>query len=94
MKRTIEGNQRCWHQKLKIALWVYRIKLKRAIGNSPFMLVYGREARIPISLEFTTLEMAHELELIENDVMSIRNAKLMDLEEKINQATQTLEAHQ
>lgn len=67
---------------------------KRAIGNSPFMLVNGREARIPISLEFPTLELAHQLELIENDAMSIRMTYLMELEEKRNQAAKTLEIHQ
>ena len=38
------------------------------------MLVYGKEARLPISLEFPTLELAHQLELIEDDTMSIRIA--------------------
>lgn len=59
MKRTIEDNQRCWHKKLKTTLWANRIMPKRSIGNSPFVLVYGREARLPISLEFSSLELAH-----------------------------------
>ena len=50
------------------------------------MLVYGREARLPISLEFPALELSHQLELIEDDIMSIRIAELMELEEKRNQA--------
>ena len=52
MKRTIEDNQRVWHSKLRTALWVDKITPKREIGNSPFMLLYGREYRLPISLEF------------------------------------------
>ena len=66
---------------VKIALWDNKITPKRAISNSPFMLVYGREARLPISLEFPTLELAHQLELIEDDAMSIRIAELMELED-------------
>ena len=71
-KRIIEDNQICWHQKLKIALWTDRITPKRAIGNYFFMLVYGREARLPISLEFIALELAHQLKLDGNDAMTVR----------------------
>lgn len=46
------------------------------------MLVYDREARLPISLEFPSLELAHQLELIEDDTMTVRMEKLMELEEK------------
>ena len=59
IKRTIEDNQRCWHQKLKTTLWDDRIKPTREIENSPFMLVYGREERLPNLLEFPSLELAH-----------------------------------
>lgn len=58
------------------------------------MLVYGKEARLHISLEFPTLELAYQLKLIEDDVMSIRMEELMEKEEKRHQAIQTLEAHQ
>jgi hypothetical protein len=94
MKRIIEDNQRSWHKKLRTALWVDRITPKRSIGNSPFILVYGREERLPISLEFSSLELAHQLELIEDDAMTVRMAELMELKEKKGQAMQILEAHQ
>ena len=48
------------------------------------MLVYGREARLHVSLEFHALELARQLELIEDDLMSIRIVELMELEEKRN----------
>lgn len=86
MRRIIEDNQRTWHKKLKTTLWVDRITPKREIGNSPFMLIYGREARLPNSLEFPSLELVHQLELIEDNAMALRMTKLMELEEKINQA--------
>lgn len=46
------------------------------------MLVYGREARVPISLEFPSLELAHKLKLIEDDAMIVRMTELTELEEK------------
>ena len=93
MKRTIEGNQRAWHKKLRTTLWADRITPKRSVGNSPFVLVYGREAGLPISLKFPSLELAHQLELIEDSAMSVRMAELIKLEEKRNKAVQTLEIH-
>jgi hypothetical protein len=93
MKRTIEDNQRAWHKKLRIALWDDWIMPKRSIGNSLFVLIYGREARLPISLEFPSLELAHQLELIENDAMTVRMTELMELEEKRDKAIQALEVH-
>lgn len=58
IKRTMDENQRSWHVKLKTALWADRITPKRAIGNSPSILVYGREARLPLSLELPSLELS------------------------------------
>ena len=72
MKKIAEDNKRCWHAKLKIALWADRVTPKRKIGSSSFMLVYGWEARLPISLEFPSLELAHQLELAKNDAMIVR----------------------
>ena len=58
------------------------------------MLVYGSKARLPISLEFLSLELAHRLKLIEDDSMSVRMENLMELEEKRGQAIHALEIHQ
>lgn len=44
--------------------------------------MYGREAILHISLDFLALELAHQLELIGNDVMSIRMEYLIELKEK------------
>ena len=41
IKKLLEENKRDWHTNLKYALWDDRISTKRAIGMSPFQLVYG-----------------------------------------------------
>ena len=94
IKRTMETNKRTWHTQLKTALWEDRITPKRAIGNSPFVLVYGREEKLPLSLELPSLELAHQLEVIESDPLTIRFAELMELEEVRDKAMKTLEQHQ
>ena len=58
------------------------------------MLVYGREAWLPISFEFPSLELSHQLELSKDSAMVVRMVELMELEEKRNQALHTLDVHQ
>lgn len=58
------------------------------------MLLYGREERLPISLEFLSLELAHQLEIIEDSDMTIKMEEFIELEEKRHQAMQILETHQ
>ena len=42
-------------------LWVYRTAVKTSIGFTPFQLVYGLEAMLPIECEIPSLQMAIEL---------------------------------
>jgi hypothetical protein len=55
LKKTIDKNQRNWHLKLTDALWESRMTPKDNTGMSPYTLVYGKEAKIPISLELNAL---------------------------------------
>ena len=50
INKLLEDNKRSWHTKLKYALWADIISTKRAIGMSPFQLVYGTEVIFPASL--------------------------------------------
>ena len=44
-----------WEQKLSLALWAYRIAYKIAVGATPFELVYGLNAILPIEFLVPTL---------------------------------------
>ena len=44
-----------WEQKLSSALWAYRIAYKTAVGATPFELVYGLNAILPIEFLVPTL---------------------------------------
>jgi len=50
LKKTIDKNQRNWKLKLTDALWASRMTPKNIIGMSLYTLVYGKEAKITISL--------------------------------------------
>lgn len=62
MKKLVLENQRHWHKKLHEALWVDRITPKRAIGISPFELVYGTEPSLPIPLELSVCKLQQVIE--------------------------------
>ena len=46
---------------LFLTLWVYRTSVKNATGFTPFQLVYGLEATLPIKCEIPSLKLAVEL---------------------------------
>jgi hypothetical protein len=52
LRKTLQENNKSWHNRLVFALWADRITTKRAIGMSPYQLVYGTEAIFPLSLGF------------------------------------------
>lgn len=95
IERTMEDNQRTWNIKLEYVLWADRVTPKKSIGNSPYMLVYGKEARLPLSVELLALDIIHQLEMLEEqDPMSIRYVELMELKESRDKAMKVLEYHQ
>jgi hypothetical protein len=55
LKKTIDKNQRNWHLKLIDAFWASRMTMKDNTGMSPYKLFYGKEVKMPISLELNSL---------------------------------------
>jgi hypothetical protein len=50
IKKKIEEKPRRWHEVLHEALWAYRTAKHGAIKVTPFELVYGEEAMLPIEI--------------------------------------------
>jgi transposase InsO family protein len=50
LKKTVGDNKRSWDNKIKFALWVDRITKKSSTSKSPFGLVYGLDATLPVHL--------------------------------------------
>jgi hypothetical protein len=55
LKNTIIVNQRNWLVKLIDALWDSRLSTKGSTGLSPYILVYGKEAKMHNHLELNSL---------------------------------------
>ena len=49
-----------WSEKLPFALWAYHTSFQTSIGDTPYSLVYGMEAVLPIEIEMGFLREALE----------------------------------
>ncbi|EOY32243.1 RNA-directed DNA polymerase (Reverse transcriptase), Ribonuclease H [Theobroma cacao] len=54
-----------WHEKLPFALHAYRTTVRTSTGATPFSLVYGMEAVLPIEVEIPSLRVLKEVQLEE-----------------------------
>jgi hypothetical protein len=60
IKKKIEEKPRRWHEVLSEALWAYRVSKQGAIMVTPFELVYGMEAVIPVELSIHAYRVVHQ----------------------------------
>jgi len=56
----LEANKKNWHRKLVNALWANKLSSKKAIGMSPFELVYGTDTVFPTSLAALNMRLLEE----------------------------------
>jgi hypothetical protein len=86
-------NKTSWHLQIFSALWAYCTSVKTATGFTPFQLVYGIEAVLPIECEIPSLKLKVEL-LPHTFVEEERFLYLTKLDETRRDATLINEAHQ
>ena len=61
LQRMIGVCKRNWHLILYSTLWVYQTSVRKTTGFSPFQLVYGLEAILPIQCEIPLLKLTIDL---------------------------------
>ena len=71
-----------WHEKLPFALHAYRTSVRTSIGATPFSLVYGMKAVLPIEVEISSLKVLMEAKLEEAEWVQARYEQLNLIEEK------------
>lgn len=92
LQRMIGVHKRRWHLILYSALWSYRTSVKNATGFTPFQLVYGLEAVLPIQCEISSLKLAIDL-LPGTSEEEARFLELIQLDETRRDAALANEAH-
>jgi hypothetical protein len=60
IKKKIEDNHRRWHEVLSEALWAHRISRHGATKITPFELVYGQEAVLPVEVNLDAYRLAKQ----------------------------------
>ena len=61
-----------WHEKLPFALHAYRTGVRTSTGATPYSLVYGMEAVLPIEVEIPSLRILKEVKLEEAEWVQAR----------------------
>jgi hypothetical protein len=82
LRKPVADNQRNWHYLLHNALWVDRVTPKEAIGNSPYFLVYRKEAILPNGLCLPSLQLTQESGKHPSSTLQQRINTLLMLEEE------------
>ncbi|GMP48863.1 hypothetical protein CsSME_00016061 [Camellia sinensis var. sinensis] len=78
-----------WSEQLIVALWAYRTSKRKPTQATPYSLVYGSEAVLPIELETPSARMA----LASGMVLEPRTTRLEALEEKHDRVAKVMERY-
>ncbi|KAA0034814.1 ty3-gypsy retrotransposon protein [Cucumis melo var. makuwa] len=94
LKKVVSKTKRDWQEKIGEALWAYRTTHRTPTGVTPYSLVYGVEAVLPLEREIPSLRMAIQEGLTTEDNARLRLQELEALDEKRLEAQQALECYQ
>ncbi|XP_070009026.1 uncharacterized protein [Nicotiana sylvestris] len=77
----VEGSWQ-WHEKLPFALLGYRTIVRTSLGATPYLLVYGTEAVIPVEIEISSLQIAVEAKIDDDEWVKTCLEQLSLIDEK------------
>ena len=93
LKKTVHRHRRDWHDRLFEALWAYRVTVRTPTQATPYSLVYGCEAVLPLEIQLPSLRVALRNGLTQDEQIRLRFQELDSLEEERLHAVQDLELY-
>ncbi|KAL0451208.1 UNVERIFIED_CONTAM: hypothetical protein Slati_1098900 [Sesamum latifolium] len=94
LKKVVAKSKRDWHERIGEALWAYRITVGTLTQSTPYVLVYGVEAVLPLEQQILSLRIAIQEGLTEEENARLRLKELEALDEKRLEAQQRLDCYQ
>ena len=88
LKKFVSKSQRDWNDKLGECLWAYRTTVRTPTKATPFSLVYGCEAVLPLEIQIPSLRVALTAEMTTEEKHRQRLQELEALDDKRLQAQQ------
>ncbi|KAL0449507.1 UNVERIFIED_CONTAM: hypothetical protein Slati_1507100 [Sesamum latifolium] len=94
LKEVVAKSKKDWHERIEEALWAYRTTYRTPTQATPYALVYGVEAVVPLEQQIPSLRIAIQEGLTQEENARLRLEELEALDEKKLKAQQRLECYQ
>ncbi|KAL0416098.1 UNVERIFIED_CONTAM: hypothetical protein Slati_3441700 [Sesamum latifolium] len=94
LKKVVTKSKRDWHERIGEALWAYRTTVRTPTQSTPYALVYGVEAVLPLEQQIPSLRIAIQEGFTEEENARIQLEELKAIDEKRLEAKQRLECYQ
>jgi hypothetical protein len=91
IKKRIKDNPRRWHEKLSEAMWAQRTSRHKATKVTPFELVYGQEAVLPMEIGLQSLRVIGQGSLLAKEYHELLMDKIDDVPESQFKALEDIE---
>jgi hypothetical protein len=91
IKKMIKYNLRWWHENLSEALWAHRTSRHKAMKVTPFELVYGQEAVLPMEIGLQSLRVIGQGSLSAKEYHELMMDKIDDVPESQFKALEEIE---
>lgn len=79
MGKMMKTHEKSWDLVVSWALWAYRVAEKEGTQFSPYHLIYGKEALLPLEVEIPALQML--MKLSESPNLATYDNRLPDMQE-------------
>ncbi|KAJ4810030.1 hypothetical protein LUZ62_022596 [Rhynchospora pubera] len=93
LRKMVGKNHRDWHEKLQEALWAYRTTYRTPTEATPYSLVFGAEAILPLEIEIPSLRVAMHAKMPLSEHAQLRLDELDAMDETRLAAQQNLELY-
>ncbi|KAI5327577.1 hypothetical protein L3X38_026973 [Prunus dulcis] len=94
LKYVVGRTKKDWYERINEALWAYGTTYQTSTQATPYSLVYGVEAVLPLESQIPSLRMAIQEGLTDEENTKQRLQQLKALDEKRLEAQQSLECYQ